>query len=278
MTRSRSTLADAGGALGRRLLTTSAAAVNTPAAFILKGEAVTSPEPNFSGANDEARSRLEADSSQASARRSITREEWLLRIIDGLRPLYRDTGSPIPDRLRVSCGWPSGAAFAPVHRCIGECWSRSASADRAIEIFISPNLGEALDVAETLVHELVHAAGAKGHRGTFPARAKAVGLIKPWRSTTASVQLKARLNALIEVIGSYPHATLDTAMRPHKNDRARLLKVACPECGYTVRTTRMWLQVGFPYCACGVRMAKAEAIRHPLRKLDASRNEGRGGK
>jgi hypothetical protein len=53
---------------------------------------------------------------------------------------------------------------------------------------------------------------------------------------------------------------------------------------YTVRTTRMWIQVGFPYCPCGVRMAKAEAVHHPLHKpeqfgaVNASRTEGRGGK
>jgi hypothetical protein len=31
-------------------------------------------------------------------------------------------------------------------------------------------------------------------------------------------------------------------------------KVSCPECGYTVRMARSWMQVGLPRCPCGHSM------------------------
>jgi hypothetical protein len=34
----------------------------------------------------------------------------------------------------------------------------------------------------------------------------------------------------------------------------RQRKVTCPECGYTVRMARSWMQVGLPTCPCGEPM------------------------
>ena len=186
-----------------------------------------------------------------------TREEWLMRLVDTLRPSFERIGHRIPDGVRVTCGWPSKAALARRRRTIGECWSSAASADQTIEIFISPCLGDALQAAETLVHEMIHASGAMGHRGSFPAIAKAIGLRKPWRATHATPELKGRLNALISGIGPYPHATLDATMMPHKTDSTRMQKVICADCGYVVRTTAKWIAVGLPICPCGTQMQVA---------------------
>jgi hypothetical protein len=186
-----------------------------------------------------------------------TREEWLMRLVLALRPSFDLIGHRLPDQVRVTCGWPSKAALSRTgRRRIGECWPSMASADMAVEIFISPCLGEAIDAAETLVHELVHACGAMGHRGKFPQIAKAIGLQKPWRATRATLRLKERLNALISRIGPYPHAALDWSMTPHKKDGTRLHKVVCASCGYVARITEKWLSVGLPTCPCGTRMQR----------------------
>jgi ssDNA-binding Zn-finger/Zn-ribbon topoisomerase 1 len=37
----------------------------------------------------------------------------------------------------------------------------------------------------------------------------------------------------------------------------RLLKAECPECGYTVRVTQKWIDVGMPTCPCGQKMEGA---------------------
>jgi hypothetical protein len=77
------------------------------------------------------------------------------------------------------------------------------------------------------------------------------------RATVASPALTERLAEFLQVTGPYPHARLTAADRPTKKDGTRLLKVVCPECGYTVRVTRKWLDVGLPVCPCGGEMAAA---------------------
>ena len=197
----------------------------------------------------------------AGFRSSATREAWLLRLVNALRPSFQDVGHPLPDRLRITCGWPSKAALARIHRTIGECWPPAASADQTVEIFISPCLGTAIEASETLVHELIHAVGVKGHLKEFSAIARTIGLKKPWRATTATPELRERLNGLISHIGPYPHATLDRSMVPYKKDGTRMHKLVCPRDGYTVRTSEKWIDVGMPTCPCGTRMRRAGGTR-----------------
>lgn len=184
----------------------------------------------------------------------MNREEWLSKMADALRPAFVSASHPIPEKIRFTCGWPSHRAMSRKRRVIGECWKAEASKDKTIEIFISPCLGEGPEAAETLVHELVHAGGGPGHRKKFSSVAAAVGLIKPWRATKAGPQLKERLNAMIQNIGFYPHAELDKSQAPHKKDGTRMIKIMCPGCGYTARTTAKWIEQGLPVCPCGEAM------------------------
>jgi hypothetical protein len=179
------------------------------------------------------------------------REEWLTKLIESMRPLYKKVDAKVPKKIRVTCGWPSKRAFSNKNRVIGECWDAKASHDKSVEVFISPAVSDTLEVAEIVAHELVHACGAKGHRGDFRKIAEAIGLEGPMRSTHAGKELKERLNALAKPLGKYPHAKLDTLHPPTKKDGTRLLKVMCEDCGYVVRTTQKWIDVGFPTCPCG---------------------------
>lgn len=187
----------------------------------------------------------------------MNREEWLHALAAKLAPWFQEAGHPIPASVRLACGFPSQAALARRKRRIGECWAKAASADaKTIHIFISPVLANELEVAETVLHELIHAAlpFGVGHKGPFVKMAKGFGLQAPWTATTASPELKARLNALLSMMPErYPHAALQAVNR-RGSKGSRLLKVACPECDYTVRVTRMWLDKGLPTCPCGTEM------------------------
>ena len=187
-----------------------------------------------------------------------TREQWLGSLVDALRPTFAGLGSPLPDRVRVSCGWPSKSALSSKARRIGEAWSARCSEDGAHETFLSPALADPVEVGAVLVHELVHhAVGVEhGHRAPFARLAKAVGLLGPMRATSAGPELRERLHALAESIGPYPHGAL-VAGNGRKKQATRMLKVACAECGCLVRMTRQWLDtVGAPTCACGGAMAE----------------------
>jgi hypothetical protein len=187
-----------------------------------------------------------------------TREEWLGRLVDALRPTFAENGYPLPERIRVSCGWPSRSALSRKAMRIGEAWSHRCSGDGAHETFLSPVLADPIDVAAVLVHELVHhAVGVEhGHKGPFRKLAVAVGLTGRMTATTAGDALRGRLHALAEELGPYPHAVL-TGGDGRKKQSTRMLKVACDACGCIVRMTRQWLDtVGAPTCACGGAMAE----------------------
>jgi hypothetical protein len=183
----------------------------------------------------------------------LTREEWLTAAVEELRPVFDGISRPIPAKIRVACGFPLDAKRS---KAIGQCWADTASADRAIEILISPVLDDHLAVFETLVHELCHStAGAMNHGVNFQKAAEAMLLQgvhpskQPWKSTKGTADFLPAFEGLIDGLGDYPHAALTFTAR--KAQSTRMLKACCPSCGYTVRMTQKWADLGLPVCPCG---------------------------
>jgi len=179
------------------------------------------------------------------------REPWLHGLVTLLRPHFAAHGATIPEKLRVSCGWPSKRALAGSNgsRFIGQCWYAMASADCSVEIFISPAVSEPVEVAAILAHELVHAClpVGTGHKAPFKQLATAIGLTGKMTATTAGPAFIAAVEPMLEALGPYPHAKLDGSNV--KKQSTRLLKAECGECGYTVRVTAKWInEVGAPHC------------------------------
>jgi len=114
-----------------------------------------------------------------------------------------------------------------------------------------------MDALGILVHELCHAAdnNAHGHDKPFAAMATAVGLVGKPTHTTPGGELSLKLAGIATRLGRYPHsALLPDSGDGKKKQTTRMLKVQCPECGYTVRTTAQWLSTGLPVCPCGETM------------------------
>jgi len=189
----------------------------------------------------------------------MTREDWLLELTRKLRSYFENAGHPLPEKIRASCGFPSKGALATKVKRIGECWSCESSGDKHFETFISPLLDDAKEVAATQVHELCHAAVGTdcGHKKPFRRVMKAVGLEGKPTQTVAGPELMIHLQKLIDEIGPYPHAKLTKIGGP-KKQTTRMLKIECPKCGYTCRTTKKWLEVGVPTCPCGEKMVADE--------------------
>jgi len=175
---------------------------------------------------------------------SFERQRWLEAAVEALRAKFADAGYAIPDKVRVSIGWPKRAASCGA---IGECWATEASSDRHAELFISPELTDGARIAHVLAHELVHATvGTEaGHGKTFKQCALKIGLVGPMRSTTAGPEFTAWTEALFKRIGPYPAGYLTDTPK----QGTRMLKCECSTCGYTVRITRKWLDLaGPPIC------------------------------
>lgn len=182
-------------------------------------------------------------------KQTLTREEWLVKATALLAPHFKAAGYTIPTNVRMTCGFPSTKALSAKKR-IGECWSAEASGDKHFEVFISPVLDNQLEVLGVLVHELIHATvGLKaGHKGAFVTAARALLLEGKPSSTTVGEEFEAKIGApVLRKLPPYPHTRLFATVK-EKKQTTRLLKCVCPECGYTVRTTATWLEMGAPIC------------------------------
>ena len=140
-----------------------------------------------------------------------TREAWLLAAVELLRPIFKEKQHIIPGNCQVSCGF---ASTGSKHH-IGQCWSRKSSVHDSNQIFISPALLDPVLVLDTLVHELVHAVDDCEHKHgkEFKKIALKMGMQGPMRSAGAGPELKAKLNALLEQLGPYPHGHLKVSMQ-----------------------------------------------------------------
>ena len=177
-----------------------------------------------------------------------TREEWLTAAVEEFRAVFAAQAMPIPAKVRVTCGFPSTARRSGA---IGECWADTASADKSMEIMVSPVLDDPYRVADVLVHELCHTtAGAMNHGLNFRKVADAMHLVpsatKGYKATTGGDAFKQAFGALIDGLGEYPHAQLSMSTR--KTQATRMLKAVCPTCGYTIRLTAKWASKGLPTC------------------------------
>ena len=111
-------------------------------------------------------------------------------------------------KFRVSVG------YAPRHRggkVLGVCINAKASADEHFEIFINPSIDDGFEALEILSHELVHVAdkNESGHRNRFARFARKIGLEGNLTSTHAGVALAKRIKDICELLGKYPHASID---------------------------------------------------------------------
>lgn len=202
-----------------------------------------------------------------------TREEWLLGAVDQMRPWMAEVGAPVGP-VSVSIGWPGGRGSKVGVR--GQCWMPHTVKDGRPAIFISPNqtAEDPVTLLGILLHEMNHAAGHWGHTGPFGETAADLGFLKPWTDSSGKNEaLQARLAALAEKMGPLAHAAIDPAeyivgTRRVKTDpqtgepildpagqppvqSTRMLRLSCVHCGYVVRTTRKWINVGLPVCPCG---------------------------
>jgi len=178
--------------------------------------------------------------------KNLNREAWLeqaAKQVEGaiLTPL----GHSLP-KHRVSCSWPSSRPT----KVIGQCWFPEASEGKITEIFISPKIADSNRVLDILLHELIHAVCGPdvGHKGLFKQLARECGLEGKLTSTNASDELLERFTPIVDELGHYPHASLDIAVSPVKKQTTRMIKAECPDCGYTGRFARKWIDLALPVC------------------------------
>jgi len=180
-----------------------------------------------------------------------TREDWLTDAVAQLRPIFDVIGKPIPNRIRVTAGHPINFKR---NRRLGDCHAAGDSADRSIEICVSPTIAKPVDVFTVLLSQLCRAtAGALSYGTAYESIATEVGLVPTnvdtldkWKTCTGNAMFTDLYGELIAGLGDYPHAALGVA--DSRTQSTRMLKAFCPECSYTVRLTSKWAAMGLPTC------------------------------
>jgi len=152
----------------------------------------------------------------------IHREAWLHDVAASLGETFRRFGHPIPDKVRLTCGFPSVRGIAPRNQRIGECWSNTRSGDDHYEILVSPVIADSMRVAGILAHELIHASvGVEhGHKGPFRQMAKALGLEGKMTATTEGEPFKRLLAPILEAVGPSARRIARDDQRPQETSRA----------------------------------------------------------
>ncbi|MBU6231490.1 hypothetical protein KGP36_02375 [Patescibacteria group bacterium] len=180
-----------------------------------------------------------------------SREKWLKKAVDGMRPMFKAAGAEIPTGLQILVSWP----LSKGRGVQGEYYHAGWAADgKTPYITVTPTLADAAETLSVLVHEVCHACLPKGtkHKKAFAELAAGVGLEKPWPATTAGEVLKVKLAELAKKLGPFPH----TAMLRHdptKEEKPKAkaqMKLGC-ECseGLAVwMTPRQAEDFGVPYC------------------------------
>lgn len=180
-----------------------------------------------------------------------TREDWLTDAVAQLRPIFDVIGKPIPNRIRVTAGHPINFKR---NRRLGDCHAAGDSADRSIEICVSPTIAKPVAVFTVLLSQLCRAtAGALSYGTAYESIATEVGLVPTntdtldkWKTCTGNAMFTDLYGELIAGLGDYPHAALGVA--DSRTQSTRMLKAFCPECSYTVRLTSKWAAMGLPTC------------------------------
>jgi len=186
----------------------------------------------------------------------MNREAWLEQMLGTyIRPHFQEAGFDVPEKIRVTCGWPHKMGVGKRKRRIGECWDSTVSDNGEFQIFISPVLSDRVKVVGVLIHEVVHAVvGLKhGHKKPFAQCAAKVGLVKPWTATTETPELVEEITRWCNWQGAYPHGAMNPIAMDAKAEKGRALKMECAECGCVIRTTRKWIDEhgdSWP-CPCG---------------------------
>lgn len=192
-----------------------------------------------------------------------TREGWLLAAAARMRELVfttEDVDFVVPE-FRVSVGWPKGKRSTTT--VIGECFNTANFEDKIPQIYISPILEESLELLGCLAHEMIHALDdcQNGHRGHFAYVFKRIGMTGKRTQCAVGEELTLVLKTIADELGEYPHSKMGRGAGKKsgpKKQTSRMLPIKCTDgdCGYSLRTTRVWIEKGLPTCFCGSEMAE----------------------
>lgn len=185
-------------------------------------------------------------------------------------PRFAAKGYVLPLNVRISIGLQSHKS------AIGSTWHPSVG-QGYYHIYIAPKIANDVnEVFSVLIHEVIHTMFFD-HLKDFSQCAAAVGLKKPWTSTTSTPELDHDIEKwlfdndlewhepkldpdnpgqnpfpFLPGPGGFPGGKIKGPLGGPGPQKARMVKLTCPSCGYIIRTARANItKFGYPICPDG---------------------------
>lgn len=215
-----------------------------------------------------------------------TREAWLLRAVDLMRPKLVEVYEGELPVFRVSIGYPPNAR-SESRKILGVTVTPEAVSDGVAEIYISPEDADTAGMLNTLLHNLVHVLVGtnEGHRGRFAEVAIRLGFEGALTDTIPNMDLAVDLMLWAAELGEYPGGQVNIPSRARRStprpvlvgvdgsavrvtsgaatQTNRNIGIICPSCGWSGRTYAKWIgEDGDDLPICNRRRVSAEG--HPI--------------
>ena len=201
-----------------------------------------------------------------------TREAGLEAFIEEARPIFESVGFPIPEKVKVSIGYPPNSRARKGSKEIAVCIRNTASGDNHWQIFISPDNHTPVDVFAALTHELAHtmtefSIGTDNPHGRiFGKCARALGLEGKLTATRPGAAWFNWASPIVESIEMpYAHINLSDGVVNKPTKGTFGLKIECPVCKWHARaSSKNSLDLGISlYCPT---MCGGELVIHPRKE------------
>jgi hypothetical protein len=145
-------------------------------------------------------------------------------------------------------------------------WTPGSEKSNLHEINLSAEYLREHNMGETLIHELAHAENhhcgiadtdktGRRHNKKFKSMAEKLGLtVEKSKSlgfahTALGPEAEKFLSGIKFNRELFELCRIEPETKEGKAG-SRLVKCQCPDCGYVIRTTRKWIETGFPICPC----------------------------
>lgn len=185
------------------------------------------------------------------------REEWCNEIVAVMLPMLAEHGITFPPERQVRCAVTAGLKRSTFGLCHG---SKASTDGRTNFIDVSTAQAEPVELAHTLLHELLHACDDchSGHRGRWKRWANLIGI--QTRGNTRGPLAQAIIDAALEhvgVPGQHVPSITKKALR-----RISQIKFWCPDAHGHVHMPTLQAVGGFRVgcAACGQMMVCDEVL------------------